>query len=341
MSIRLPAASERSAATSAGSPSRSTAYLVQRTRRSSLISFEVFPPRPAVAPSEAWRSIDAMAEAGPDYFSVTHGHQQPGQAHRRLIRHLLRHTDVPVLAHLISAGSSREEMGALVTGLLEDGVRDFLALRGDPPPGVTDWAHQPHGFNRAAELVRAIRQIENERLAPPVGIGARPVSISVAAYPRSGARRDYGRDLCALWEKQEAGADYAITQVFYDAEDYAALVDEARSQGIHLPIVAGIAPLTSPARLRRLEQITGVPVPPRLLSYLEGGGEAELRRRGVATTLNLIDAVLELGCPGLHLFTFNRHRAALSILEHLRIRDAARHQRGGAETAALPAAALA
>lgn len=338
MSIHLRATSEPAAATSAVEPSRSTAYLVQRTRRSSLISFEVFPPRPAVAPHEAWRSIEAMAQAGPDYFSVTHGHQQPGQAHRQLIRHLLEHTEVPVLAHLICAGSSREEMGTLVTSLVDDGVRDFLALRGDPLPGAAGWAHQPHGFNRAAELVRAIRQIENEHLAPPAGIGARPVSISVAAYPRSGARRDYGRDLSALWEKQEAGADYAITQVFYDAEDYAGLVDEARSQGIHLPIVAGIAPLTSPVRLRRLEQITGVPVPDHLLGYLEGTGEAELRRRGVAATLNLIDAVLELGCPGLHLFTFNRHRAALSILDHLRIRDAARQQRGGLETAA-PAAA--
>ncbi|ROR74151.1 methylenetetrahydrofolate reductase [Bogoriella caseilytica] len=336
MSSPSLAPSAPSAVTPADAPSRSTAFLVQRTRRRTLISFEVFPPRPEVAPTQAWQAIDTMAQAGPDYFSVTHGHQQSAHAHRELIRHLLEHTEVPVLAHLICAGRTQDDLRALVAGLITEGVRDFLALRGDPLPGATEWVDEPSGFNRAAELVRAIRQIEEERLHPPAGIGARPISISVAAYPRSGAPRDYSRDLHALWEKQEAGADYAITQVFYDAEDYARLVDDARSQGIHLPIVAGIAPLTSAKRLQRLQQITGVPVPEHLLAHLEGVDEAELGRRGVAATLHLIDAVLELGCPGLHLFTFNRYRAPLSILEHLRIRDAARQHRAG--TAAASAA---
>lgn len=308
-----------------------TSFLVQRTRRTSLISFEVFPPRPGRAGSsstgsldEVWRGIETMAEATPDYFSVTHGHGQPAGANRTVIRHLLETTDQPVMAHLICQGSTTEQMRETVADLLDDGVRDILALRGDPPRGESDWIHQPDGLNTGAELVRLIRQIEAERLEVPDGPGARPVSISVAAYPPSGAGRDHAADLCALWEKQEAGADYAITQVFYDAEDYARLVDDARSQGIHLPIVAGIAPLTHPKRLKRLQEISGVPVPQHLLDHLDVDHEAERRRRGVAATLRLIDSVLELGCPGLHLYTFNKHPAALAILEHLRIRDAAR-----------------
>ena len=302
----------------------STSFLVQKTRRRSLISFEVFPPRPSAAVDEIWHSIGLMAEASPDYFSVTHGHSQLDGANREVIRHLLQSTHLPVMAHLICAGSTPEQLRGIVEGLINDGVRDILALRGDPPRGSDTWIHQPEGFNRAAELIRLIRQIEEEQLTPPPGPGARPVSISVAAYPPSGSGRDHAADLCALWEKQQAGADYAITQVFYDAEDYAQLVDDARTQGIHLPIVAGIAPLTSPARLTRLESISGVPVPKSLLNHLEVADPFEQRRRGVAATLRLIDDLLDLGCPGLHLFTFNRHPAALAILEHLRIRDAAR-----------------
>lgn len=304
-----------------------TSYLVQKTRRRSLLSFEVFPPRPRATADEVWRSIGLMAEAGPDYFSVTHGHSQAHGANRGVIRHLLRTTGLPVAAHLICSESTVSQMRDAVEGLLDDGVRDILALRGDPPRGASDWVHRPDGLNRASELVRLIREVEEARLAPPRGPGARPLSVSVAAYPPSGTGRNYAADLCALWEKQEAGADYAITQVFYDAEDYARLVDDARAQGIHLPIVAGIAPLTSPARLQRLESISGVPVPERLLEHLDVEDPAEQRRRGVAETLRLIDDLLDLGCPGLHLFTFNRHPAALAILDHLRIRDAARRRR--------------
>lgn len=310
-------------------PPETTSILVQRTRRRALISFELFPPRPAAAGRDPWRSIELMAEAAPDYFSVTHGHNQPQGANVEVIRHLLRTTDSPVMAHLICGGSTASQVRRTITELLDCGVRDFLALRGDPPGGGREWIHQPGGLNRAAEVVELIREVEQERLDPPEGPGARPVSISAAAYPPSGTDRDHEADLCALWEKQQAGADYAITQVFYDPEDYAQLVDAARSQGIHLPVVAGIAPLTSPKRLRRLEQITGVPVPQHLLDYLDVEDAAERRRRGVAATLNLIDAVLELGCPGLHLFTFNQHSAALSILDHVRVREAAREQRTG------------
>ncbi|GAA1185208.1 methylenetetrahydrofolate reductase [Nesterenkonia xinjiangensis] len=308
-------------------PSHTTSVLVQRTRRRSLISFEVFPPRPATAGRDPWRSIELMAEAAPDYFSVTHGHNQPEGANVEVIRHLLRTTPSPVMAHLICAGSTSSQLRGSITELLDLGVRDILALRGDPPDGGKEWIHQPGGLNRAAEVVELVREVEQERLSPPEGPGARPVSVSVAAYPPSGTDRDHAADLHALWEKQEAGADYAVTQVFYDPEDYAQLVDSARSQGIHLPIVAGIAPLTSPRRLRRLEEITGVPVPRHLVDYLDVDDAAERRRRGVAATLNLIDTVLELGCPGLHLFTFNQHPPALAILDHLRIRDAARRQR--------------
>lgn len=303
-----------------------TSFLVQRTRRHSLISFEVFPPRPGADDAAVWRSLETMAEAGPDFFSVTHGHNQIEGANRLVIRRLRARLPVPVLAHLICEGSTTAEMRAQVHALLDDGVRDILALRGDPPAGSDAWVYQRRGLNRAAELIRLIREVEDERFCPGTGPGARPISIAAAAYPPSGTERSYEGDLRALWEKQQSGADYAITQVVYDAESYARLVDDARSLGIHLPIVAGLAPLTNPRRLTRLQEITCVPVPAELVARLDTDDPALQRRIAIAETMRLIDELLELGCPGFHLFTFNQHPAAVAILDHLRIRDAARRR---------------
>ena len=313
--------------TVAGTPS-GTSWLVRRPRRSSLVSFEVFPPHPRRDPGAVWRDIDAMAAAGPDFFSVTHGHSGPRGVSREVLRHLLRQTRTPAMAHLTCGGTDRAGLERAVEELFDDGVRDLLALRGDPPMGGGEWVTPAGGFDRAAQLVGLIRDVERRRFGACERPGKRPVSVSVACYPTRAGDRDFEADLAALWEKQEAGADYAITQVLYEAEDYARFLERVRSEGIHLPIIAGLVPLTDIKRLTRMTGLTGVSVPQRLRNFLDTGDPDVLRRRGIAATLTLIDELLDLGCPGLHLFTFNRPLAPLAILEHLRVRDCARDYRG-------------
>ena len=242
------------------------------------VSFELYPPRRPELGEVVWQRILRLAESGPDFFSVTYGASGSSRdASERLVRRILDETGVPVIAHLTCVGTTREELGALVRRLLGLGVRDFLALRGDPPAGQSVWAPAAGGLARSSELA-------------------------------------------ALREKQAAGADFAITQVFYDVDSYASLVADARAAGVLIPILPGIIPLTDPGRLARLGELTGVDVPPALTALLAVDDETERLRRGVAATVDLVEGALAAGAPGLHLYTFNRDRPALDVLEALRER---------------------
>ena len=318
----------------------STSSLLYVTEPHPTVSFELFPPRRPELYEVVWQRVLRMAEAGPDFFSVTYGASGSSrEASGELVRRLLACTGVPPIAHLTCVGATRAELADRVRGLMDAGVRDFLALRGDPPQGQTTFTPPEGGLGRSSELVALIREVETERLGAPrpdggreataeppsivaLELGVQPadvVSVAVAAYP-SGTSHTREAELAALREKQDAGADFAITQVFYDAEAYASLVLEARAGGVHIPIVPGIIPLTDRGRLRRLEELSGVPVPVTLDALLATDDDAERLRRGIDATLALIDRVLAVGAPGLHLYTFNQDRPALDVLEHLRAR---------------------
>ena len=291
----------------------STSSLIAPETALPTVSFELFPPRGTESDDAVWARISRMAEAGPDFFTVTYGASGSARASSDGIVHrLLAETDVPVVAHLTCAGATRGELAARVRSLLDAGVRDFLALRGDPPAGQTEWVAAPGGVAGSVALVRLIREVQSAHPDAP------DVTVAVAAYP-SGRNSGPG-EIAALLEKQAAGADYAVTQVFYDAEDYATLVRDARAAGITLPIVPGILPMTERRRLARLEELTGVPVPLSLDALLDVRDDAVRLRRGLDATLALIDRVLAVGAPGLHLYTFNRDRPALDVLAHLRAR---------------------
>ena len=185
-------------------------------------------------------------------------------------------------------------------------MRRFLALRGDPPAGTRadDVAGE---LRHADDLVRVIREVE----ADFFGDGRRHITIAVAAYP---AANDHIEAIEVLAAKQAAGADLAITQVFYDAADYVALTNAASYAGVSIPILPGVIPLTDLRRLTRLEALTGVRVPESLRSSLGSASGATLVERGIGATLDLATALLRAGAPGLHLYTFNRTRPALDVI---------------------------
>lgn len=225
--------------------------------------------------------------------------------------HVISSSQVPLMAHLTCIGYTRRDTVEIVSHFLAMGVRRFLALRGDPPPGFSP--QDVHGELRyATDLVQVIREVE----ASYFGDGRRHVTIAVAAYP---AAADHLREVEVLAAKQAAGADLAITQVFYEPEDYVALVRACTYAGVTIPILPGVIPLTDLTRLTRLESLTGVAVPRRLRDSLSTATGASLVARGVDATLGLSTALLEAGAPGLHLYTFNRTRPALDIISHLRL----------------------
>lgn len=298
-----------------------TAALYARPLGRPTLSFEIFPPRTPAAADGLWRTVEHLTGTGPDYISVTYGASgSTRESSRSLVRSILSRTPVTAVAHLTCVGASRGEVAALVGEFLGEGVRSILALRGDPPQGQPDWQPHPEGLTYASELVALIREVEAARpgSAAPDDPGPDPLSIAVAAYPGAASSPSRPDDVAALLAKQEAGADYALTQVFYDPAAYAGLVREARAAGVTIPIVPGLIPMTDPGRLARLAVLTGVEPPADLLARLEAASDPlERHRVGIAASVDLARAVLDAGAPGLHLYTFNKHEAVLDLLEAL------------------------
>ncbi|MDX5400039.1 MAG: methylenetetrahydrofolate reductase, partial [Actinomycetes bacterium] len=166
------------------------------------------------------------------------------------------------------------------------------------------------GLNRATDLVGLIRRVEAD--ARSAGLVDGPVSVGCAVYPHAHGERRF-RELVTMRAKQQSGADFAITQVFYDVAEFAALVREAPSAGVSIPILPGIIPLTDPGRLRRLAALSGVEPPATLVALLDVPDPEERFLRGIAATADLVQGALEAGAPGAHVFTFNQARPALAL----------------------------
>ncbi len=296
------------------------------------VSFELYPARSQKGEVTLRRTVARLAAAEPDFFSITDGASgSKRDASRDLILRILRDTEVTPIAHLTCVGTTSDELRTVITDLLDEGVRDFLALRGDPPQGEAQWQPTPGGLNYASDLVGFLREIEAEHFGPPDETAATrrgPLSISVAAYPGgvkdpSGAPVVNANDVQSLIRKQESGADYAITQLFYDVEHYLALVEQARAAGVHIPLLPGVIPLTDPRRLRRLEELTGVAPPAQLLRHLESAPDADSAYRlGLDVTRGLVQDILDAGAPGLHIYTFNKAEPALDLLHTTGLRPA-------------------
>lgn len=287
------------------------------------LSMELFPPRPGRTSSQTWAALDRLLGTGPDFVSVTYrptfvtgddGAIRVVREHNPaedVVAHVLATSRVPLMAHLTCIGYRVHNVVEIVRLFLDMGVRRFLALRGDPPAGAT--AQEVGGdLPHASDLVGLIRQVEADYFDD----GRRHVHIAVAAYP---AAVDLGREVEVLAAKQAAGADSAVTQVFYDAEDYLALRRACLYSGVTMPLLPGLIPLTDLRRLTRLEALTGVQVPRDLHRLLERADGAEAFGRGIDATLRLATDLLDGGAPGLHLYTFNRARPALDLVSQLRV----------------------
>lgn len=291
-------------------------------------SFELYPPRSPAAARSLPGTVSRLAAAGPEFLSVTYGAGGSSRAASlELLRSVLERTAAPPMAHLTCVGATRAEAAALVREFLDVGVRRFLAIRGDPPAGGG-----PEGeLTSAAQLVQLIHRVQAEREPyrerPLPGLPgvralsrARPkVEVAVAAFVNGhpGSRRSDGH-LDALLAKQAAGATLAITQLFFHADDYAAFVRRARAVGVTIPIVPGVMPVTSPARLKRMLELSGEDSPTDLAIRLEIEPTPEGQREvGLAHAAGLCAALLDAGAPALHLYTFNQSDAVLEVLNRL------------------------
>jgi methylenetetrahydrofolate reductase (NADPH) len=212
--------------------------------------------------------------------------------------------NVAALAHLTCAGTSRSTIEKLISEFEAAGVRDFLALRGDLPEGVTELPEDALGT--AAELVELLRSRDGSQ-------GEIAVAAFPNGHPESGPERS---DIAALLAKQQAGADYAITQLFFYARDYFEFVELARQRGVTIPILPCIMPLTSLKRLERVLELTSERRPDDFANALAAASSSEARVEvGINWAASLADELVEGGAPGIHLYAFNEFERVTEVLK--------------------------
>ncbi|WP_144187026.1 methylenetetrahydrofolate reductase [Elioraea rosea] len=279
------------------------------------LSFEFFPPKTEALETQLWSCIRRLEPLGPRFVSVTYG--AGGTTRERThatVARIARDTSLTAAAHLTCVGASRAEVDAVARAYWEAGVRHIVALRGDPPAGVTRYEPHPEGYAFAADLVGGLRAIA-------------PFEISVAAYPEthpSAASAD--ADLDNLKRKIDAGATRAITQYFFEADTYLRFLDRCLAAGISVPIVPGILPVTNFAQVVKFSAMCGASVPPWLARLFEGlDDDAETRRMvaavAAAEQVRLLQAS---GIDEFHFYTLNRPDLTYAIAHILGVRPAAR-----------------
>ncbi len=274
------------------------------------ISFEFMPPKDEAGVEQLWSAIRDLEPYQPTFVSVTYG---AGGTTRdttvAITGRIARETSLRAMGHLTCVGHTRAELLDILRSYRDAGVRDVLALRGDPKEGPrAEWTPTPGGLTYASELVA---------LAHETG----DFSIGVAAFPEahpSAASKD--ADAQVLVAKAEAGAEFAVTQLFFRSSDYADLVSRVRALGCDIPILPGIMPITNLRQVTRMAELSGADLPDEVTSRFDGLEDpADVRRAGVAIATELCEQVLALGAPGLHFYTLNRSKATLEIFEALRI----------------------
>jgi methylenetetrahydrofolate reductase (NADPH) len=283
-----------------------------RERGEPVFSFEFFPPKTDDGVKALFETVAALQPLAPTFVSVTYG--AGGSTRQRtleLVKRLRRDTGIETMAHITCVGSSRDEIGAVLDEVAEAGVRNVLALRGDPPRGETTFAPHPQGFRYASELIEFIRSRPDRW----------PFCVGGAAYPEGHVEtRDLAQDLRNLKVKVDAGAEFLVTQLFFENVHYDRFIERARAAGIAVPVVPGIMPFTNVEQVERFTAMCGASIPPPLRAAMEvrrTDGDAA-RDLGVAyATLQCAD-LLRRGAPGVHFYTLNRSTSTRAILAALR-----------------------
>ncbi len=263
------------------------------------LSFEYFPPKDDSANASLYETFDELNQLSPDFVSVTYG---AGGSNRERSLAVLDHMApvVPTIGHLTCVGASRESTSELIKRFEQSGAAAILALRGDPPKDNPN-ALAEGEIRTALELVELANQLSS-------------LEIGVAAFPEVHPESpSMEHDLKVLDLKVAAGASFAVTQLFFSVDTYFTLVAKARAAGVVIPIVPGLLPISNAKQVLRMAAMSGASVPTELVAKLEDSDESLAREIGMEFTIDFGKRLLELGAPGLHIFTLNQSEAAREV----------------------------
>jgi methylenetetrahydrofolate reductase (NADPH) len=270
-----------------------------------VISFEFFPPKTEEGVETLYRTVKELRPCRPSFVSVTYG--AGGSTRDRtleLVARIQRDLGITTMAHLTCVGSTKDEIRDTLQRLHASGIRNVLALRGDPPKGEAEFQATAGGFQYATELVAFIRELKMD------------FCIGAACYPEGHVECDSSEeDLAHLIEKVDAGADFLVSQLFFDNDEYRAFTRRARSAGISVPIVPGLMPVTNVSQVERFTKMCGARIPQELhrrLRIVENDSSAVVAT-GVQWAVDQGRELLAQGAPGLHFYTLNRSSATLAV----------------------------
>ena len=274
------------------------------------ISYEFFPPKAAEGIPGVIETLEKLKVYGPHFVSVTYGAGGSTRAFTEEITIKAKNSGlVEVMAHLTCVGQTVADLDRVLQRLEAASIENVIGLRGDPPRGEAEFMPVEGGFTHAADLVKHIQ------LNYSFGIGA-------ACYPEGHAESvDFDTDLGYTKLKVENGADFLITQLFYDNDDYFTFVERARAAGSYVPIIPGILPVLSAPQIRRFTGLCGSKIPAdleaQLVKYADDDDGA--REMGVEYASRQVEGLWAAGVPGVHFYVLNRSYSVSKILDNLRL----------------------
>jgi methylenetetrahydrofolate reductase (NADPH) len=272
-------------------------------------SFEFFPPKDEAGQTQLWRAIRELESLRPSFVSITYG---AGGSTRdttvSVTERVATDSTLLPMAHLTAVNHSVAELRHVVGRLASVGVSNILAVRGDPPGDPNgEWVKHPAGLLYAEDLVRLVRDLGD-------------FSVGVAAFPYKHPRSpDIATDTEHFVRKCRAGADFAVTQMFFDADDYLRLRDRVVAAGCDVPILAGVMPVTNMGTIDRSEKLSGAPFPPTLAAEFAkiADDPAAVRRLGIEQASQMCSRLIDEGVPGIHFITLNRSTATREVWQNL------------------------
>lgn len=272
------------------------------------ISFEFFPPKTDEGWNSLYQTIEQLKPLSPSYVSVTYGAGGSTRSKTlELAGKIQNQIGIETLAHLTCVGHTADEIGQILDQLWQSNVRNVLALRGDPPSGGA-WTKTPGGFEHADELVKFIRSRHD-------------FFVACAGFPEGHPQcLNLTRDLEHLKTKVDNGSGAIVTQLFFDNADFLRFRDDCRRIGIHVPIVAGIMPITNVAQIKRFVTMCGAKIPHRLLTKLESLEKSpeDVYKAGVEYAANQCRDLMFHDVDGLHFYTLNKSPATVDVLRKIR-----------------------